>query len=198
VTEAQPHRPGNCFMALPLEGDSLAAAGALLDAAAAAVENVRWARPEGLHLTLHFFGRLGEEQHAGVLALLAPVAAATPPMELQLGGLGRFPPRGPARVLWAGLATGGSEVVRLADACRTALATAGFAVDARPHHPHITLGRPRRWSAVQGRAWEALQPPEHPPWHAGRLLLLESRSAPGGNRYVPRGQLPLAGSRPPG
>lgn len=193
MTGAEQHRPGNSFVALPIEGEALVAAQALLEAARQTVEAVRWTRPEGLHLTLHFFGRIAEADWARAMSLLAPVAAGFPPFELRLGGLGRFPPRGPARVLWAGVAEGAAEVVKLADACREILGGAGFAVDSRPHHPHCTLGRPKRWSAAQRAAWDALAPSPQPSWRAGRLVLLESHQGPGGSRYLERDAVPLTG-----
>jgi 2'-5' RNA ligase len=193
VTGAEQQRAGNFFVALPLEGEAFAAAQALLETAAERVEAVRWARPEGLHLTLHFFGRLPEADRGRVIALLAPVAATFPPLDVCLGGLGRFPLRGPARVLWAGVSDGAAEVVKLADACRDILGTAGFAVDKRPHHPHCTLGRPSRWSAAQRVAWEGLQPRPQPSWRAGRLVLFESQQGRGGSRYLERDALSLTG-----
>jgi 2'-5' RNA ligase len=193
VSEAEQRRPGNCFVALPLGGDALAAAGVLLETAAATVAGVRWVRPEGLHVTLHFFGRLAPAEQARVVALLGPVAAATPALELRLDGLGCFPQGGSARVLWLGVGDGAPGVVRLADACRSVLGAAGFAIDTRPHHPHCTLGRPRHWSAAQRLAWEGLRPPAQPPCRVHRLLLLESQPQPGGSRYVSRGELALAG-----
>ncbi|HEY6379664.1 MAG TPA: RNA 2',3'-cyclic phosphodiesterase [Candidatus Dormibacteraeota bacterium] len=191
MSEADQRRPGNCFVALPLEGDALAAGGALLETAAATVAGVRWVRPEGLHLTAHFFGRLAPAEQARVLALLGPVAAATPPLELRLHGLGRFPQGGSARVLWMGLGDGAAGVGRLAAACRAILGEAGFAIDTRPHRPHCTLGRPRRWSDAQRLAWEGLRPPAQPPWRVHRLLLLESQPQAGGSRYASRGELSL-------
>ena len=67
---------------------------------------VRWTRPDGVHLTLKFYGEVPPEMVTPVEESLRPAAAAGRAFELQLGRLGIFPsPRAP-RVLWTGV-TGG-------------------------------------------------------------------------------------------
>jgi LigT like Phosphoesterase len=63
---------------------------------------VRWVHPEALHITVHFFGNITDEQVGSGLQAVMPVADDTPPLPAGLDGLGTFPPRGRTRVLWLG------------------------------------------------------------------------------------------------
>jgi 2'-5' RNA ligase len=147
---------------------------------------VRWARPETLHLTVHFFGTIEDDRAAMAVDLVAPIASRTPRFDVALGRLGAFPPRGMPRVLWLGPASEVAQLTALAAECRTALRGAGFDVESRPYRPHGTLGRPCRvWSNEERMAWEAVvaEPVPSMPFTATRLVLYESRSAPGGAVY---------------
>ena len=49
------------FLAIPLRGSALAQAQEVLTRLRDHVPAVRWARPETLHVTLHFFGQLSDK-----------------------------------------------------------------------------------------------------------------------------------------
>jgi len=173
------------FLAVALREPALSETGRLLAELATVVprRECRWVRAEGLHLTLHFFGELDEGRVGEVLAAVGPVAAATPPFEIVLGGLGSFPPRREPRVLWLGVGGGGEPLGVLARACRARLGDAGFDVDERPYSAHCTLGRPRPgWSAQARAAWMRFQErePAVAPFTASAVTLFRSRPEPSG------------------
>jgi 2'-5' RNA ligase len=187
-----------CFLAVALGEPALSQAGRLLDELAAAVprRDCRWARAEGLHLTLHFFGEIDEGRVGEVLAAVAPVAAAAAPFELALGGLGSFSGRGAPRVLWVGATAGTDGLERLALGCRERLRGAGFEVEDRPFSAHCTLGRPRPgWSAASASAWAVISAREValPPFRVTALTLFRSRPQPSGAEYSVVAELPLGG-----
>lgn len=62
---------------------------------------VRWTKPEQMHLTLRFIGEVNEEQATAIKAALARIEFN--PFAMHLQGVGPFPPRGTARVLWVGI-----------------------------------------------------------------------------------------------
>ena len=74
------------FLAVAVREPALSEAGRVLDRLAAEIprRECRWVRPEGLHLTLHFFGELDEGRVGDVLAAVAPVGTAA-----ELYGVGR-------------------------------------------------------------------------------------------------------------
>jgi 2'-5' RNA ligase len=187
------------FLAVALREPALSEAGRLLDELAAAIprRDCRWVRGEGLHLTLHFFGELDDGRVGEVLAAVGPVAAATRPFELALGGLGSFPPRRDPRVLWLGVTAGEEPLAALARGCQARLHDAGFAVDQRPYSAHCTLGRPRPgWPAAARAAWTAAvgRQPVIPPFTATAVTLFDSRPQPSGAVYEAVAELPLGGS----
>ena len=186
------------FLAVALREPALSEAGRLLDELATAIprRDCRWVRGEGLHLTLHFFGELDDRRVGEVLAAVDPVAAATRPFELALGGLGSFPPRRDPRVLWLGVAAGAEPLAALARSCHARLRDAGFEVDDRPYSAHCTLGRPRPgWPASARAAWAAAvgREPALTPFTASAVTLFHSRPQPSGAVYEPVAELPLAG-----
>jgi 2'-5' RNA ligase len=105
------------------------------------VPAARWVDPAGLHLTLAFLGELDDARLAEVAPAVAEAAADAEPFALTIGGLGTFgAPRVP-RVVWAGVGGALRPLGELHQRLRTALVRRGFAVEARPYSPHLTLAR---------------------------------------------------------
>ena len=66
----------------------------------------RWIPPPNLHLTVWFLGEVSDAR-AGAIARRAAASRSTSrPFELRLAGLRAFPPSGPPRVFWMGVARG--------------------------------------------------------------------------------------------
>ena len=182
------------FLAIPLRGSALAEAQEVLTQLRDHVPAVRWARPETLHVTLHFFGQLSDVDAERALAAIRPAVTRTPAIELTLDRLGAFPSRGAPRVLWLGASGESIELSKLAVACGEALREADFSVDARPFRAHCTLGRPRtRWSQSAHDEWRRIRAAPLTPiaFAATQLTLFESVHAEGGNRYLERVVVPL-------
>ena len=106
------------------------------------VHGVRWTPEAQLHFTLKFLGEIEEERVADALRATRRAAAAAP-FRVALEGLGAFPPRGPARILWAGCGEGAEELSRFARAVEDAFVAEGFPPEERPFSPHLTLARVR-------------------------------------------------------
>ena len=101
---------------------------------------ITWAAEENLHITLKF---LGEEPGAGAVPMrdrLRRLAAAHAPVELALGGVDAFPNLRAPRIVWMGAAAS-PAVQRLQRDVDAACGDFGYARDARPFRPHVTLGR---------------------------------------------------------
>lgn len=165
---------------------------------AAPSADVRWTRPEGLHVTLKFLGEVPEARCAEVAAVLSGVAAAHRAVGVLARGLGGFPGAGRPRVLWAGLARGGAELAALARDVDRALAPLGFAAETRPFQGHVTLGRVRspRGLAALAAALARHAEEEIGAWTVSELVLYRSRLSPAGARYEALARLPLGGGDP--
>ena len=105
---------------------------------------VKWIDPNSIHLTLKFLGDIGEERVADVVAAVERVTGRADPFTLRTSGVGGFPNREQARVVWVGL-TGDLEALgALQKAVEGALSGLGFPAERRSYFPHLTLGRVRR------------------------------------------------------
>jgi len=183
-----------CFLAVPLAEPALSEARRLQASLAERVHGVRWARPETLHVTVHFFGSIDDTRAASAVDVVAPVVSRMHTFEVTLGRLGAFPAHRLPRVLWLSPAHEVAPLTRLARECRHALRDAGFDVEARPYHPHCTLGRPRApWPHEARMRWDAVAADSLPEMRftAARLVLYESRTASDGAVYTERATLPL-------
>jgi RNA 2',3'-cyclic 3'-phosphodiesterase len=188
-----------CFLAVPLAEPGLTAAKALQNELRARIPDVRWARPETLHLTVHFFGAIEEARADAALDAVQPVAGRTSPFDVVLDRLGAFPAHAIPRVLWLGPARDIAPLTALALECRTVLDGAGFEVESRRYHAHCTLGRPRLpWSDNARSAWgewvTAAANQTEIRFSARRLVLFDSRPAPGGAVYTERNSLAFSGA----
>ena len=66
---------------------------------------ITWLTADRLHVTVRFIGFVDDTRAASIRAALSdalPVSA----FDLVVSGVGAFPPKGPPRVLWAGLTVG--------------------------------------------------------------------------------------------
>jgi 2'-5' RNA ligase len=128
------------FVAVPVEGPvvrrRLAGARSLVPP----LHGVRWIPEAQLHFTLKFLGDV-EEGRVDAARAATRRAARGEPFRLALEGLGAFPPRGGARVLWAGCGEGAAALSALAARVEEAFAAEGFPRDERPFSPHLTLAR---------------------------------------------------------
>lgn len=145
---------------------------------------VRCVRESQLHLTLHFLGDVDEPRLPPLLATLAAVHVE--PFSLAIAGVGRFPPQGRGRVLWAGLEP--SEPLQsLHKIVGQALLGAGFPLERRAYAPHLTVARlgprtpPRVVEAfLHEHASLALDA-----FGVSGFTLFESRPSSGGSTQIP-------------
>lgn len=183
-----------CFLAVPLRPPALSAAQQVLQRLRSEVDAVRWARPETLHITLHFFGAIADERVAAALDAVRPAISASPRFEVVIDTLGSFPERGRPRVLWLGSSRQNAPLHELADAVRHRLGGIGFAVDERPFRVHVTLGRPRDpWPREARAVWDAAREGGVAPatFVADRAVLFESVTGREAAVYVDRAMLPF-------
>ena len=157
-----------------------------------------WTQADRAHLTLHFLGEVDQARTARLLPLLA-APCAEPPFDLALGGLGVFPSRRAARVLWTGVTAGAEPVHRLHREVGIRLHGAGVTVDPRPYTPHLTLARMRApLPPATLRAILESPPGEIARWRVERATLFESRPGTGGHIYTALAFAPLSGMAPSG
>ena len=151
-------------------------------------DGVRWSRPEGVHLTVKFYGEVDSERLPDLQAGLARAAAEAAPIRVQVQGLGVFPNPQRPQVIWAGLAGDLAGLRALQAVVEVEAKTLGFKPEERDYAPHLTLGRvkaglrPTQHRALIDYLAEARQWPLGQ-IEADRLTLLRSELRPGGSVY---------------
>ena len=126
------------FIALDIPGEIRARMIEYTERARALAPEARWARPEGLHVTLKFIGEVNETRFEQIKAALAAVKAA--PFEVAFEKAGFFPTAKAPRVFWIGV-EGGEALPRLAALIDDATHTVEIPREERPYSPHLTLAR---------------------------------------------------------
>jgi 2'-5' RNA ligase len=104
-----------------------------------AFQSARWARIEGLHVTLKFIGETLLEKVEMIQAALSATPSRAP-IPIRFQGLGFFPNERRPRVLWAGIKSG-AELPELASDVERALEPIGIPRETRAFAPHLTLAR---------------------------------------------------------
>jgi len=158
--------------------------------------DVRWVRPESLHVTLKFIGEKSAETVEEIKRVLSVVRAEK--VEIAFRGYGFFPTPKAARVFWVGIESG-PQLAALAKAADEATAALGIAKEERQFSPHLTLARggggsgAPNWRKEDGsnRSFQRLQeklaalpPPEFGTMTAREFFLYQSQLARGGARYT--------------
>ena len=130
------------FLALKLGDEIESAIAAFIDELRAPRDCIRWVPRGNLHLTLKFLGdAVPPDRLASLARAVSLLAHETPALELVAIGAGAFPNLARPRVVW--VAIGGDGLATLASRVETAAVHCGFARDARPWSPHMTIGRIR-------------------------------------------------------
>lgn len=142
----------------------------------AARPDLRWTPPTQWHLTLAFLGEIDERALPDLTTRLARAAHRHRPLDLALGGAGRFGDR----VLWTRVHSP-AALRALAASVGAAARRCGIAVDDRPYRAHLTLARARPGADLRP-AVEALRGFAGTGWTADALHLVRSRlgAGPGG------------------
>jgi RNA 2',3'-cyclic 3'-phosphodiesterase len=180
------------FVAIPVEGEVAEVLGGLLERWQPIGWPVKWARPEGLHLTLKFLGSVESGRYPGLLEAVADAVRGTPALSFALSELGAFPELVRARVLWAGLESE-AALELLVHRVERACAGLGFPLEGRPFRPHVTLGRVREGNRLPATAldWFETQALPRATFLSNQVVLYQSLTGAGGSRYEVKASFPL-------
>ena len=167
------------FVAIELKDQTRAQLMDLMASLRGQLNGLRWVRPEGIHLTLRFLGYARRAVLESLVPALRAAAEECPACTADIRGLGTFPDRGRARVLWLGLPVP-SSILRLQEACERAAVAAGFEAETRAFRPHLTLGR---WKEPARRP--SLPEVDLGPTSLDTLVLFRSQPGRTGSVYTP-------------
>ena len=155
--------------------------------------SVRWVKREALHITLHFFGNIPRRAIETVEAIMLPLTTEFSPFLLKVKGVGAFPSFRNPRVLWAGVEdmTEGHSLGDFHGRMQDVLNDAGFPIEKRPFVPHVTIGRVKRFSGLDGKVLRDM--PEASPFTVTHLTFFRSDLTPKGPIYQPLNRFSFGG-----
>jgi 2'-5' RNA ligase len=149
-----------------------------------ACPGARWARVEGMHVTLKFIGEAPLEKVERIKTELATIRSAAS-VEMTFRDVGFFPNERHTRVFWVGI-TATPNLPELAEQVEQRLEPLGIPREQRPFRPHLTLARFKSQGGLERlrEALRHLQPQEFGPTRTAELHLYQSHLKPGGAEYT--------------
>jgi 2'-5' RNA ligase len=185
------------FIALDIPADIRARMLHHTERARGLAPEARWARPEGLHVTLKFVGEVGDGKVQDIKTALAAVKAA--PFDVKFENVGFFPSPKSPRVFWIGV-EGGSALGELAAVVDRATQGAGIAKEDRAYSPHLTLARAGSGPGAHyqlsplASLLQAGSPPQFGTMTAREFFLYRSQPQKGGSKYTKLERFSLEGN----
>lgn len=147
-----------------------------------------WAKPENIHLTLKFLGKIEEEMVKKIADVMREIAKQTSSFRLSAEGLGVFPNERQPRVLWVGIKEGKRPLIELQSLLEKRLQSLGFEPEQRAFHPHLTLAR---FKSLKGTSalMNIVKDHQHlsklGEWEVSEMILFRSDLHPDGAIYTP-------------
>lgn len=178
-----------CFIAIDITEDIRAGLAELQQELAAGVDirkgDVKWVRPETIHLTLKFLGEIKDTDVVDVCNIVKEVAGRHKAFDLAVEKVGHFGGRS-ARVLWVGAGLECDELLKLQQDLEAPLADAGWPREARKFSAHLTLCRIRnsKAGAKLAEATRHFEDADLGRLKAASISVYESRLTPEGPIYT--------------
>jgi RNA 2',3'-cyclic 3'-phosphodiesterase len=187
------------FVALDLPDDVRRALGELIARLKPICRAAKWARPEGMHVTLKFIGHAiadgdTEELDAARAALAAVYSSE--PVAIRYRGVGFFPDARRPRVLWCGVEAS-ANLAQLASDIELALEPLGIPRESHAFVPHLTLARFKSPDGVDALVRSTAEFAERDFGSAREteFHLFESKLKPGGAEYTKIESYSFVGAR---
>jgi 2'-5' RNA ligase len=172
------------FIAIEIPESIRTAFASLLKELRALAPQLKWVRPENLHVTLKFLGETDPSKLGPLQNVLNGVRSAEP-VNLEFRDLGFFPNEKRPRVFWAGMEASANLKTLAADIDQT-VHRLGFHLEERPYAPHLTLARislpvipPKLLQAIAEKTSQSFGSIRTTEFH-----LIESKLKPSGAEYT--------------
>lgn len=130
-----------------------------------------WVHHEDYHVTLAFLGNAPEEPLQTSIGLLREAVSALSTFPLTIHHLGVFGKEDSPRIFWAGLEKE-NQLFELRNQVYKACGEAGFTLETRPFHPHITLAR--KWTGDDPFSMERIRKTDLLHFDAAEVVLYET------------------------
>jgi 2'-5' RNA ligase len=156
---------------------------------------IRWVRPEGIHLTLKFFGDISESDITRISQVIGAHVNGIRPFALDVKTLGVFPDMNRPRILWLGISGDVDPLIRFQKSMDQKLHGCGFTKKERPFRPHLTIARIKESKGLIDLVKIIEKNDNYKAGHfdAGGLNLYRSQLTPRGAIYTKLADFPFAG-----
>jgi RNA 2',3'-cyclic 3'-phosphodiesterase len=157
--------------------------------------SIRWVRPEGIHLTLKFFGDISARDVGNISEVIARRTAALSQFALEIRGLGAFPDVTRPRIIWLGITGQLGCLLSLQKDLEEEFFLLDFPKEDRPFRAHLTMGRVKIPKGIIGLApaVEAAGNLTAGNFTVGEVVLFQSSLSPQGAIYTKLATFPLQG-----
>ena len=133
-----------CFIAIDIDDKIRTALGDLQKRLADKVDirkgDVKWVKPESIHLTLKFLGEIKDTEAVEVCNIAESVTSKHKAFDLSIESVGWFGGPNP-RVMWVGSGHGKEDLCSLQEDLAQQLDSAGWPKETRKFSGHLTLCR---------------------------------------------------------
>ena len=129
------------FIAIELPPEVRNALGSLEAELKTSGADVKWVKPENIHLTLKFLGERDEKKIKETMRILDEVCAEKNSFSASVSSIGAFPNLDAPRVIWVGIGNGSAQIKEIACELEERISKLGIPKEDREFSTHITLGR---------------------------------------------------------
>ena len=185
-----------CFVAIEIDEGILQLLGKLQKELTQSTDmhkgDVKWVRPEAMHLTLKFLGEATDKQIVEICNIVKSVAQKHEAFDMTVSQVGHFGGEG-ARVLWVGAGLDCEPLLKLQQDLEEEMAQAGWPEEGRKFSGHLTLCRIRNAKAglKLAKIAEKYQDFDLGTTRCDSLCVFESQLTPEGSNYTPLGRFKL-------
>lgn len=156
------------------------------------LQGARWIKPDNIHLTVRFIGKVPNDLASDIDMALSEITA--PAFTLELDGIGSFARGKNPHALWAGVAKS-EPLMHLQAKIESTLVRSGLEPEGRKFSPHITIARLKEMRPNRVEAWVA----DHggfrtEPFQVDRFALFSSFLKSEGAVYIEEASYPLVPS----
>jgi len=129
------------FVAIPLGSDIISRIEKIHKELKNLPADVKWVRPNSIHLTLKFLGAIDEEAIDSIARAIQNGMKGYEPWSVAVKNVGTFPSLRNPRVVWIGIEDKTAQIAPLQNRIEKELSFLGFNEEKRKFSPHLTLGR---------------------------------------------------------
>jgi 2'-5' RNA ligase len=185
-----------CFVAIEIDDSIQQALGDLQRELTKSTDtrkgDVKWVRPETMHLTLKFLGEVTDQQIVEICDIAKKVAQRHEAFDMSVRQVGHFGGDG-ARVLWVGAGLESEPLLKLQQDLEEEMAQIGWPKENRKFSGHLTLCRVRNANAglKLAKVAEKFADFDLGVTRCDSMCVFESELTPEGPVYTPLGRFKL-------